>query len=43
MGKVRIEFSKQMKPVNYNNIKNSTFEALDVAWPALAITMKPYD
>ncbi len=43
MGKVRIEFSKRMKPANYTKIKNSTFEALDVAWPALAITMKPYD
>jgi len=43
MGKVRITFSERMKPVNYTNITNGTFEALDVAWPALAVTMKPYD
>jgi hypothetical protein len=43
MGKVRITFSERMKPANYTNIINGTFEALDVAWPALAVKMKPYD
>ncbi len=43
MGKVIIAFSEPMKSFNYTNITNGNFEANDVSWPALAITMKPYD
>jgi hypothetical protein len=43
MGKLRITFSERMKPANNTNITNGTFEALEVAWPALAVKMKPYD
>ena len=43
IGKVIITFSERMKPANYTNITNGTFEALDVAWPAIAVKMKPYD
>ena len=43
MGKVIIAFSEPMKSFNYTNITNGTFEANDETWPALAVTMKPYD
>jgi len=43
MGKVIIDFSEPMKSFNYTNITNGNFEANDVTWPALAISMKPYD